>query len=136
MNSVKMDIPGERNTESMFSCGLLTSFSCEHNKHFPFATGPCDSCKVMSLYGSSPKSDHSFTPSSSYGSPPGKGFTLEHSKHNKKEKQARQVRWTSKQPEMIPDIDEDVEIKTTEQSVKPKSILKQRETCMVVVHAE
>lgn len=128
-NRIKMDIP--RNTESMFSCGNLTSFYCEHNKHSFFSTGPCDTCKLASIYGSSPKSDSMFTPSSSYGSPPADSFI-----NHKKRK--LQVRWRSEQPEVIPDIPEGMELsKIREDSIKPKkSILKQKENCLVVVHGD
>lgn len=128
-----MDIPAARNTESMFSCGNLTSFCCEHNKHLLFSTGPCNSCKIASVYGSSPKNSSFFTPSSSYGSPPNNGFN-----YHKKDKQ--QVRWTSEQPEIIPcmpDITEDTSrLKLRESSIKPKSILKQKENCFIVVHSD
>lgn len=137
MNKSNMDIPSVRNSESMFSCGLLTSYSCEHNKQSIFNTGPCHNCKAMNLYSTSPRNDSFFTPSSSYGSSPGKGFTMSQSNELRKHKDTRQVKWTSTEPEIIPtSLAEGSEVKMAEQTSKPKSILKQKEQCMIIVHSE
>jgi hypothetical protein len=78
----------------------------------------------MNLYSTSPRNDSFFTPSSSYGSSPGKGFTVSQSNELKKHKDTRQVKWTSTEPEIIPtSLAEGSEVKMAEQTSKPKSIL-------------
>lgn len=129
-----MDIPPRRNTESMFSCGMMDSLSCEHNKDNPFSTGPCDTCKVKSVYGTPPKVG-SLPTSSSFGTPPGCGFAMGNYNDVKKEIHSRHVQWSEIEAEVMPDVLED-EFSDMKKTLKipPKPILKHRETCLVVVY--
>lgn len=123
-----------RNTESMFAFGMMNSLSCEHNKDNLCSTGPCDNCKVKSVYGTSPKGDSLLT-SSSYGTPPGCGFAMGNYNDVKKEIHRRQVKWSENEAEFIPDLSKD-EFSDMKKTLKtsPKPILKHRETCVVVVY--
>jgi len=133
-----IDISKVRNTMSMFSCEMLTDMSCEHNKHSQISTGPWDTCKSGSLYGTSPKTGSSCTPSISYGlSPLGSGFNMEHFHDVAKDSRKREVRWSDNDKEIIPDDDEDINMIRTGRGNKtyPKTILKHRAICTVVVYA-
>ena len=133
-----IDIPKVRNTMSMFSCEMLTDMSCEHNKHSQISTGPCDTCKSRSLYGTSPKTGSSCTSSMGYGSSPlGSGFNMGHFHDvTKDSSHKREVHWSDNDKEIIPDDDDDINMIRTCRGYKtyPKTILKHRAICTVVVY--